>query len=247
MLVIRLTLPHLRRVLELLGASRHSALPTVRDRVAPVARPVVVRVIALLFGCTLIGAAVALLVQADLGLAPYDVLTSGIADIVGLSLGQAGWLLAAAFFAVAAVLGQRASIWGIAYMLGNGVAIDATDHLLNPPTTELGRWAFMFSGILVMAIGISLILFSGTTGGPFELLMRAGEKRGIKPLITRYGLDVGVLVGGIAIGGQFGWGTLLYAAMMGPCLAAISQVMADFDTGRRLRIEAARTRVHVHS
>ncbi len=228
-----------RRVVSLLGASRHSALPTVRRHVGSRARPIAVRIAALGCGSLLIGTAVALLVQADLGLAPYDVLSSGLAGRLGITLGQAGWAIAGLLFAVAALLGRRPSLWGVAYIASIGLAIDGTGHLLNAPVTMPGRVAFLLAAIVVMSIGINLVLFSGTTGGPFELLMAAGEQRGLRRIHVRYGLDGGVLLIGIAIGGSFGVGTLVFAALMGPTFAVTSQVLIDYDAGRRLRLSMA--------
>lgn len=187
-------------------------------------------------GSTLIGASVAMLVQADLGLPPYDVLSSGVAGQIGLSLGQAGWLVAGVLFAVATVLGKRPSAWSVAYILANGLAIDGIAHLLNSPETLPGRLGFLFAAIIMMASGINLVLYSGTTGGPFELLMLAGEDRGISRIATRYGLDIGVLVVGILLGGAFGIGTVVHAALMGVVLQVVSQVFADHRAGRAQRL-----------
>ena len=90
--------------LRLIGSSRHSALPAVRERVQPIVLSVGKRSVALLLGSTLIGAAVGFLVQADLGLAPYDVLSSALEIRLGISLGQAGWIVAAVLFLVSSTL-----------------------------------------------------------------------------------------------------------------------------------------------
>ena len=227
------------RLVGTLGSSRHSALPELRRRVGPTSHSAAQRVIALACGSTLIGAAVTLLVQADLGLPPYDVLSSGIGGLLGLTLGQAGWLLAALFFLVATALGRRPSPWGIAYILANGVAIDATAHLVNQPDSMVGRVGFLVAAVVLMAAGVNLVLFSGTTGGPFELLMQAAEDRGIGRTATRYALDGGVLVAGIGLGGAFGIGTLVHGATMGIALQVISQAFADHNAGRNRRLGAA--------
>jgi len=220
---------------KLLGVSRHSALPVVRERVQPVLRSVGTRIVALLVGSTMIGAAVGFLVQADLGLAPYDVLSSGIQQRLGISLGQAGWIVAFVLFAISSALAHRPSMWGGAYIVANGVAVDLTGWLLNEPQSVVVRLLFVVAGIVIMATGVNIVLYSGTTGGPFELLMLAGEDRGVKRMHTRYFLDVAVLVIGILLGGTFGVATLIYAALMGLALQAIRQVFADYDTGRQLR------------
>jgi len=193
------------------------------------------RVIALAIGSALIGAAVGFLVQADLGLAPYDVFSSAIGLRFDISLGQAGWIVAGVLFVVSSLLGHRPSIWGIGYILANGFAIDATGWLLNAPATTTARVLFVLVGIVTMAAGVNVVLYSGTTGGPFELLMAAGETRGVSRMVVRYALDVIVLALGIALGGDFGIATIVYAALMGVVLQVLRQAFDDYDLGRQLR------------
>lgn len=181
----------------------------------------------------------AFLVEADLGLAPYDVLSSSIASRLDISLGQAGWFVAAVLFTMATLLGRRPSIWGAVFIVTNGLAVDGLSELLNPPGSRTGQALFVLAAIAIMATGVNLVLYSGTTGGPFELLMLAGEDRGINQLHTRYALDAGVLVLGLALGGKFGVATAIYAALMGIVLQGIRQIFADYDTGRRLRLSAS--------
>jgi len=229
-----------RRLGPSLVVSRHSALPVLRRRVGTSSRSIAVRVLSLLCGSILIGTAITLLVQAELGLPPYDVLASGLADRLGLTLGQAGWMVAASLFALAAALGQRPSPWGVAYIMANGLAIDATAQLINRPESMAGRVGFLLAAIMFMAGGVNLVLFSGTTGGPFELLMTAGERWGLNRVVTRTALDGGVLVAGLALGGAFGIGTVVYAALMGLVLQAVGQVFADHRAGRRQRLAERR-------
>lgn len=229
--------PLARRLSPVIAFSRHSALPVLRRRVGPPSRSFATQAVSLAAGSTLIGTAVAMLVQADLGLPPYDVLSSGIAARLGISLGQAGWLVAAILFTASSLLGHRPSRWGVAYIVANGLAVDGMAHLLNQPESMPGRVAFLVASVFVMAAGINLVLFSGTTGGAFELLMLAGEDRGISRVMSRYTLDGGVLVGGLLIGGAFGIGTLIYAVLMSFALQLVGQVFADHRAGRERRLE----------
>lgn len=224
----------------MVGTSRHSAMVAARERVE-VVRPFSVRAFALACGSTMIGAAVSLLVMADLGLPPYDVLSSGVAAHTGLTLGRSSWLLAGLLFLLASVLGRRPSAWGIAFILANGFAVDASADLLNAPASMPGRVLFLAAGILVMATGVSVVLYSGITGGPFELLMRAGEDRGVSATTVRYGLDLAVLVVGIIIGGAFGIGTMIFAALMGVVLQVLKRALLDHRTGRALRLNGSAT------
>lgn len=219
------------------GLSRHSLLPVMRLVSAAPPRSMAVRISSLGVGSTMIGFSVALLVQANLGLAPYDVLASGVGDHLGISLGQAGWAIAAALFLTASTLGRSPSIWGMGYVFANGLTIDAASGLLNAPPTVMGRLLFVGMGVVLMASGINMVVHSGTTGGPFELLMLAAEDRGVSRTQTRYALEFGVLALGVGLGGAFGVATVAYAATMGVVLHVIGQVFADHRAGRRRRLE----------
>lgn len=227
------------------GFSRHAAVPVLRAT-APAFRRAAhssfasftKRLASMVAGAGLIGVAVALLVQADLGLPPYDVMSSALSMRLGISLGQSGWLMAGSLFCVAAVLRHRPSPWGIAYILTIGVAIDSASGLLTRPETLAGRWVFVLAAVVLLASGVNLVVYSGTTGGPFELLMLAGEDHGINRIAVRYGLDIGVFGLGVILGGSFGPATVVFALAFGLALKIIGQVLVDHGEGRRLRLEA---------
>lgn len=221
------------------GLSRHSALSVARSLAATRPLSITGQAAALALGSGLIGVAVALLVEADFGLAPYDVLSSGISARTGLSLGQAGWVLAAVLFAVAAWLRRPPSVWGIAFVFLNGLAVDAASGILQHPSSIVVRLLFVPAGIFVMAAGVTVVVHSGTTGGPFELLMAAGHDRGRSRVAVRYFLDVGVLTLGLALGGSSGPTTVLYALFMGVSIIAMSQAVEDYREGRARRATAA--------
>ncbi|MFT4656096.1 MAG: putative membrane protein YczE [Candidatus Aldehydirespiratoraceae bacterium] len=237
--------PNRRPVVERIGMSRNSALSAVRHLSTKAPPSVGVQAVSLVIGSSLIGLAVALLVEARLGLAPYDVLASGLSQRGPLSLGQASWVIAAAFTVAAILLGRRPSSWGIAYVFLNGLAIDAASEILQEPSSMALRIAFVPAGMIAMAAGINVVLHSGTTGGPFELLVAAGEDRGISAVKVRFGLDGGVLMSGVALGGAFGPATVVFGALMGYTIVSGNQALADHRRGRDMRRKAdARTPRH---
>jgi uncharacterized membrane protein YczE len=186
------------------------------------------------------------MVRADLGLTPYDVMSSALSQRLGLSLGQAGWAMAAGLFAVAAAFKHRPSPWGVGYILANGFAIDAAGGLLTRPETFAGRWTFVAAAVVLLAAGVGLVVYSGTTGGPFELLTLAGEDRGISRTTMRYSLDVGVFAVGVMLGGSFGPATVVFALSFGFVLRMISQALVDHGQGRQARMSARQDELPQH-
>jgi len=225
------------------GFSRHGVLAASRRLYPHAARTPARRLASLFVGSSLIGIGVALLVQANLGLSPYDVLTSGLQPRLGISFGQTVWVISAVLFAAAALLGEFPSRWGLAYVMANGLAIDAASGLINAPDAMFGRILFVFASLIAISAGISLVVHSGSTGGAFELLMRAAEKRGLARGTTRTTLEVGVLALGIALGGSFGFATLVIALLIGPTLVVMGQALADYSAGREARVGATETQV----
>jgi len=220
------------------GFSRHGVLAASRRLYPHSARTPARRFISLGIGSSLIGVGVALLVQANLGLSPYDVLVSGLQPRLGISFGQTVWAVSAVLFAAAALLGEFPSRWGLAYVAANGLAIDAASGLINAPDSMVGRVLFVFASLISISAGISLVVHSGSTGGAFELLMRAAEKRGLRRSATRTGLEVGVLSLGIALGGSFGFATVAIAMLIGPTLVVMGQALADHSAGREARVRS---------
>lgn len=236
---LRFTLsPALSRALSAvgrLGFGRQAGLVAARRRFPARAHTPMRRAMSLFVGSLLIGVGVSLLRQADLGLSPYDVLVSGLQPRLGLSFGQTVWLVSFVLFAIAAALRVFPSIWGIAYVLANGVAIDAVAGFINAPTSMAGRIFFVVIALATIGAGISLVVHSGSTGGSFELLMRAGEQRGFDRKKVRTTLEVSALAVGISLGGSIGPATVAVAVSMGPILVLVGQALEDHSAGRILR------------
>jgi len=223
------------RLIGRLGFGRQGALAATRRLFPARAHTPALRAISLVVGSLLIGTAVSLLSQARLGLSPYDVLVSGLQPRLGISFGQTVWAVSVVLFLVAAILGQRPSRWGIAYVFAVGFGVDSASGVIASPDSMLGRATFVAAALLTLSAGISLVVHSGNTGGAFELLMRAGEVRGRSRRSVRTSLEVGVLLLGIAFGGNFGPATLVIALGIGPVLGVMAQALDDHSRGRIIR------------
>ncbi len=187
-------------------------------------------------GSILIGLGVSFLVHARLGLPPYDVMLSAIRVHSGLTHGQSAWVAAAVLFSVATLLGRPPKPAGLSLAFLNGFSVDAFGALLVDPDSMFLRVLFSGLGMVAIVTGLSLVIFSGTTGGAFDLLMQAGADRGRDEVRVRTLLEVGVIVGGVAAGGTAGIATAVFAVAVGPLLRIISQALADHRTGRQTRL-----------
>lgn len=178
-------------------------------------------------GWVLIGVGVALLLRAGLGVAPYDVFTSGLANTTGLAVGTASWLAAAGAVTVAWLLGTRPG-WGtIAAAIVVGACINLTLNLVGPLDTNLTvAIAAAAGGLLVLLTGATLTVAGHLGAGAIELLMLAlagsrhiaGGHLGITR--ARWALEASLCAAGWLLGGEIGIWTLVAVAASGPILGA---------------------------
>lgn len=221
------------------GLSRHGVVAAERFANRPAHRKGAQYVLSQLAGSMLIGAGVALFVHAQLGVPAYDVMLTAMRDQLGITLGQAAWLLTGSLFGVATLLGRRPQISGLIYMLVNGIAVDVAVALVVPPEALVLRMAFVVVGTLLIASGVALIIHAGLTGGAIELLMQAAQDRDIDPFRARYAIEISIVVAGVALGGDLGPATVFFVLTMSPALKLGQQALRDHHEGRANRLAAA--------
>lgn len=220
------------------GISRHGVVAAERVAHLPQSRNTFRQVMSQFMGSILIGLGVSLFVHARLGVPAFDVLLTALRDLFGITLGQAGWLVTGSLFALATALGRRPRISGLFYMLANGIAVDVWLRLIRDPELMSVRVLFVVLGTLAIAGGVALVVHAGLTGGAVELLMRAGEDRGLDAFKVRRSIEIMIVVTGVSLGGDIGWATLFFVLTMSPALKAGQQALADHRDGRVRRIES---------
>jgi uncharacterized membrane protein YczE len=184
------------------------------NRFVPSDRPIE-RIARCVFGLTLFGLGIALLIDADLGAAPWDVFHTGVSEITGIPVGTViiavGVLLLIAWIP----LGERPGLGTILNALVIGVVVDLTLPL-SPDDAALGvRVAMMLLGIVIIAVGSGLYIGAGLGPGPRDGLMTGLARRALSIRAARTGIEVAVLVAGVALGGSIGIGTALFAFGIG--------------------------------
>ena len=171
----------------------------------------------LFFGLVLFGFGVALLIEAELGLAPWEVLHQGISIRTGIPIGTVGIITGALVLILWIPLGERVGIGTIANVILIGIVIDLTlwlSPLENIPTWQ--QWGLLVGGTVIVAIGSGFYIGAGLGPGPRDGLMTGLGHRGIPIGAARAGIEISVLVIGWLLGGTVGIGTLVFAFGVGP-------------------------------
>lgn len=171
----------------------------------------------LLVGLVLYGVTIGAMVRAGLGLAPWDVLHSGIARLVPLSLGQV--LIAVSVLVLIAWIPLR-EVPGLGTLLNTllvGTAADLTLAVLPPATTTAASLGLLAFGVVGNALATALYAGAQFGRGPRDGLMTGLARRtGWSLRLVRTGLEATVVALGLLLGGALGVATIAYAVAIGP-------------------------------
>lgn len=185
------------------------------------------RVPQLLIGLFLYGVSLALMVRGALGLAPWDVLHSGFIRHVPITLGQAVVLFSFVALIFWIPLREKPGIGTVANAFIVGLSADATLAVLEPGDGLVTRVALTLGGIALCGLAGALYIGAQFGRGPRDGLMTGLTRRtGLSIRLVRTGLEVVVVLIGLAMGGVLGLGTVLYAVLIGP----LTQLMLPWFT-----------------
>lgn len=173
-------------------------------------------------GLLLYGISLAFLLRAELGLAPWDVLHQGLAQITGTSVGTMVIVVSFVVLLFWIPLRQRPGFGTIANAIVVGVAVDVTLLVLGPVDAWALRILLLVSGVLLNSLATALYIGALLGPGPRDGLMTALVARtGRSVRLVRTTLEAFVLVVGWVLGGTVGIGTLLYAVAIGPIVQVL--------------------------
>jgi uncharacterized membrane protein YczE len=178
------------------------------------------RIVQLLVGLFLYGIAISLMVQAGIGVAPWDVLTQGLSHQTGLDFGLLTNIIGGVVLLCWIPIRQRPGLGTLANVLLIGPSAQLGLWIF-PKETAIGfQLLFFTGGLLLLAIATGLYIGARMGPGPRDGLMTGIHARtGWKLWAIRTAIEVTVLLIGWALGGNFGPGTIVFALLIGPMVA----------------------------
>ncbi len=181
----------------------------------------------LFVGLALYGFSLALMVRGALGLAPWDVLHSGLIRHVPITLGQAVVVMSFVVLLLWIPLREKPGLGTIANAVLVGLSADATLAVLAEPEALWARVSLLVLGVVCNGLATALYIGAQFGRGPRDGLMTGFSRRTGRPIgLVRTGLEIVVVIVGLALGGSLGLGTILYALGIGP----LTQVMLPWFT-----------------
>lgn len=174
------------------------------------------RIARCMFGLALFGGGIALIIGADLGAAPWDVFHTGLSELTGIPVGSMIILVGLALLALWIPLREQPGVGTVLNAVEIGLVVDLVLPLL-PDTDGLAlRAGLLVTGVVAVAVGSGFYIGAGLGPGPRDGLMTGIARRGPSIRVARTGIELSVLVAGIALGGAIGIGTAVFAIAIGP-------------------------------
>jgi uncharacterized membrane protein YczE len=181
------------------------------------------RFVQLMIGLSLFGISMALMIRGNLGLAPWDALHLGVTHRLSMDF---GWVVIGISFLVLLLwipLHEMPGLGTLVNAVTIGAFADLALRVLGTPAPIWERLAFTGGGVLLCGLGSALYIGAQLGRGPRDGLMTGLQRvTGLSLRLVRTGLEVTVLLAGLALGGWglFGIGTVLFALCIGPLTQA---------------------------
>ena len=185
------------------------------------------RVAILFFGLAIFGLGDALVVQSNLGNAPWTVFAQGLSLKTGLSLGWATFVTGCFVLLIWIPLRERPGFGTLANIVIISAAIEFGVSVFPLQETLIGGLASALIGIALVGLGSALYITCGLGPGPRDGAMTGIHQRtGVRVGRVRMGIEVTVLIVGALLGGQIGLGTALFALLIGQSVAISFGIVA---------------------
>jgi uncharacterized membrane protein YczE len=192
-------------------------------------RPGPVRLAALIAGLCVFGAGEACLVAADLGNSPWTVLAQGVSRTTPLGIDAATIVISFLVLCAWIPLRQAPGLGTILNAIIIGLALGVTLRWLPEDPSAAGSWALLAGGIAAVALGGGVYLAVGLGPGPRDGLMTGLHARTGRSLrLVRTLIELSALIGGYALGGTVGVGTVAFALLIGPGVHAVFYATQPF-------------------
>lgn len=187
----------------------------------------------LLVGLGLYGAAIALMLRAQVGVGPWDALSQGVAGRTGLPFGVVtngiGALLLLAWWP----LRQRPGIGTLANVLLVGSSAQVVLDLTRPVAGLVAQALLFAAGMALLAVATAVYVGADLGAGPRDGLMLGLHRRlGLPIWLARALVEGTVLLAGWLLGGDVGIGTVVFAVGIGPLCELTVRLLAPAQLRR---------------
>ena len=185
------------------------------------------RTAVLFFGLFIFGLGDSLLIQSEIGNAPWSVLAQGISHRLDITMGWSTFGISTLVLLLWIPLREKPGFGTISNIVIIASAIQIGVSIFPTQDSYFIGVLYCLLGIGMVGVGSSLYITCGLGPGPRDGLMTALHKRsGVRIGRVRLAIEGSVLVIGWLLGGTVGLGTLLFATLIGQSIAVALGVVS---------------------
>ena len=172
------------------------------------------------FGLFIFGLGDSLLIQSEIGNAPWSVLAQGVANRLEITMGWSTFAISTLVLLLWIPLKEKPGFGTLSNIAVIAMAIQVGVTYFPIKSTYPAGIIYCLLGIAMVGLGSALYITCGLGPGPRDGLMTAlHQKSGVRIGRVRMGIEGMVLLGGWLLGGTVGIGTLLFATLIGQSIA----------------------------
>jgi len=188
--------------------------------------------VALLFsGLAIFGLGDSLLIQSNIGNAPWTVFAQGLSGRTGISIGFATFVTSVFVLLIWIPLREKPGFGTLSNIVLIALFIEIGIKIFPEQQSYLAGIAFALFGIFLVGAGSALYITCGLGPGPRDGAMTGLHRvTGIRVSRVRLAIEVTVLTAGWLLGGTIGLGTLLFALLIGNSIAISLGLLARLTT-----------------
>ncbi|MBX3100514.1 MAG: hypothetical protein KF761_13160 [Salinibacterium sp.] len=199
------------------------------------------RIAQLLVGLFFYGFAIAMMIRAGLGIAPWDVLSQGVVLHTGINYAVVTNVIGALVLLLWIPIRQKPGIGTVANVLLIGPSIEVGLWMMPATDDLIARILLLAGGLILLAVATGLYIGARFGPGPRDGLMTGIHHRTGWPIwAVRTSIEVTVLAIGWLLGGNVGLGTLAFALLIGPMVNVTLPLLRVPEPKRAVPVEAER-------
>ncbi len=185
------------------------------------------RVVILFFGLSIFGLGDSLLIQANIGNAPWTVLAEGVTLKTNLSIGWATFFISVFVLLLWIPLQEKPGFGTLSNIVLIASFIQIGTMIFPEVNSLPAGIGYDLIGISLVGLGSALYITCGLGPGPRDGAMTGLHHRtGVRVGRVRMGIEITVLLAGWALGGTVGIGTALFALLIGQSVAVFLGLVA---------------------
>ena len=193
-------------------------------------KPRFVTLLFLISGLWIFGTGEAILIDAGIGVSPWTVLAQGISKQADFTVGMATFVVSVLVLFLWIPLRETPGIGTILNAILIAMSIDVMAPFIPNQTDKIPQIIQASIGIILVGIGSALYLTANLGPGPRDGWMTGVQKKTNWPIgRVRVGIEIIVLSIGIALGGIFGLGTVMFAIGIGPAISMSLGVVSNWE------------------